>query len=420
MPTIPRDPLIDALAAAKPLCWHNPHLAPFAEARADIPFSEHDISAAHLLLQRFAPYLAQVFPQTAPSGLIESPLYATPALQAALDLPFAPGSRLYVKADHELPVSGSIKARGGIYEVLQHAQTLALQHGLLRDADDDHRKLATPAARAFFAQYAIAVGSTGNLGLSIGIMAAQLGLRATVHMSADARAWKKAKLRAHGVTVIEYPDDYGTAVAAGRAQAALDPHTHFVDDENSRHLFLGYATAAQRVKQQLDHANIPVDAAHPLIVYLPCGVGGGPGGIAFGLKTLYGDAVHCIFAEPVQSPCMLLGIHTGLHDAISVADIGLSNRTVADGLAVARPSGFVSRALRRSLHALYTVPDAELHRLLALAHQHENLKLEPSAAAGFAGLPHFAHIENATHLVWTTGGSMVPDDIFAQYLATVS
>lgn len=412
------DPVLAALRQARPLCWRNPHLAPFAEARADIPFSARDVAAAHALLDRFAPYLAQTFADTAAmQGHIESPLYAAPALQSALALPFAPGSRLYVKADSELPVSGSIKARGGIYEVLQHAQTLALQNGLLRDENDDYRKLAAPDARKWFARHAIAVGSTGNLGLSIGIMAAALGFRATVHMSADARAWKKDKLRAHGVNVIEYADDYGAAVAAGREQAAADARTHFVDDENSRHLFLGYATAGERVKSQLAQAGVIVDREHPLVVYLPCGLGGGPGGVAFGLKLAFGDAVHCVFAEPVQSPCMLLGLYSGEYENISVRDIGLTNQTAADGLAVARASGFVGRALMRSLHALYTVRDDELYRLLALAHRHEKLKLEPSAAAGFAGLQYFAHLDNATHLVWATGGSMVPDSIFAEYLA---
>ena len=146
-----------------------------------------DIAAAAARLQRFAPYLAAVFPDTAAAnGLIESPLRPIAAMQAALDTAL-PG-HLWLKMDSHLPVSGSIKARGGIYEVLAHAEQLALAAGWLRESDD-YRVFDTPAARAFFSQYTIAVGSTGNSGLSIGIMAAKLGFQAAVHMSADARQW---------------------------------------------------------------------------------------------------------------------------------------------------------------------------------------------------------------------------------------
>lgn len=427
-------PLIAELIRLEPTTWFNPALAPTAQALGDVPLSVADVDDAASRLERFAAFIQSAFPETQVSdGIIESPLLPLAQLQAALcaeqQVPIQ--GRLWLKADNLLPISGSIKARGGIYEVLKHAEDLALAGGLIQPGDR-YNTLDSDEARAFFAQYSIAVGSTGNLGLSIGIMSARLGFKATVHMSADARQWKKDRLRACGVEVVEYASDYSVAVEQGRKQAEMDANCHFVDDENSLNLFLGYAVAARRLARQLDAAGITVDQEHPLFVYLPCGVGGGPGGVAFGLKQVFGDAVHCVFAEPTHSPCMLLGVYTGLHDAISVYDVGIDNHTAADGLAVARPSGFVGRAMQRLIDGYYTVTDEELYRLLALMEATEGLKLEPSA---LAGLPGFLRVlqeqqgyrlrlgldeqrmANATHIMWGTGGSMVPDEEMDAYLS---
>ena len=428
-------PLIRELVALKETSWFNPATAPTAEALDDVGLSAADVADASARLSRFAPYIVRAFPETAASGgIIESGIRPLPALQALLSQRYglAPGGgTLWLKTDSHLPISGSIKARGGIYEVLKHAEDLALAGGLLQ-AGDDYAVLDSDKARAFFGQYKIAVGSTGNLGLSIGIMSARLGFQATVHMSADARQWKKDKLRSHGVTVVEYASDYSVAVAEGRKQAESDPRCHFVDDENSTSLFLGYAVAAERLKGQLAAVNLTVDAEHPLFVYLPCGVGGGPGGVAFGLKLAFGDAVHCIFAEPTHSPCMLLGVYTGLHDGVSVQDFGIDNVTAADGLAVGRASGFVGRAMQRLLDGYYTVSDEELYRLLALMERSEGLRLEPSALAGVPGMARVLgeqqgyharaglsaeRLAQATHLVWSTGGGMVPPAEMEAYLA---
>ena len=279
-------PVVGQLMDLAETFWINPGLRSGTAALADCPLTAEDVADAEARLRRFAPYLAAVFPDTAPTGgIIESPLTPIPAMQKHLgDFP----GQLLLKQDSHLPISGSIKARGGIYEILHLAEDIAVREGML-SLSDDYSVLAKPEFQALFGKYAVAVGSTGNLGLSIGIMSAQLGFKVTVHMSADARQWKKDMLRSKGVTVVEYADDYSKAVAEGRRQAEADPMCHFVDDENSKTLFLGYAVAAGRVAGQLKDKGIAVDGDHPLFVYLPCGVGGGPGGVAFGLKLLYGD-----------------------------------------------------------------------------------------------------------------------------------
>ena len=129
---------------------------------------------------------------------------------------------------------------------------------------------------------------------------------------------------------------------------------------------------------------------------------------------------------------MLLGVHTGRHEELVVQDFGIDNRTAADGLAVGRPSGFVGRAMQRLIDGYYTVSDEQMFRYLALLEQTEGQRLEPSALAGIPGVLRVLgeqqgyrsrigltpqRLARSTHLVWATGGSMVPEAEMDHYLA---
>ncbi|WP_088155860.1 D-serine ammonia-lyase [Achromobacter xylosoxidans] len=410
--------LLENLQSRTPLLWLNPARGgPLPGSAPSLAL----IDEAESRLARCAPLLAALFPELAAAGgHIESRLMAAKPLQQALGAGDASGS-WYLKRDDELPVAGSIKARGGFHEVLAIAESIALEHGLLKDEATDRRILATPQARVLFSQYAVTVGSTGNLGMSIGVMAAALGFDAVVHMSADAKEWKKDRLRKRGVRVVEHAGDYAEAVAAGRAQALAAPRSHFVDDEQSELLFFGYAAAARGLARQLAEAGRLVDAAHPLFVYIPCGVGGAPGGISHGLKALFGPNVHCFFAEPVASPCFLVQLASGADSPVSVYDIGLDNRTEADGLAVGQASELVASLMRPQLGGVFTVSDDELYLNLLALKDTLGVEVEPSAAAAVSGPGWLGSatgrayapdidMSAATHVIWATGGSLVPPD----------
>lgn len=414
-----RYPLLQDIISLKPVMWQNPKLSEMA-VLPELPVSLEDMKRAESLWQRFAPYLAKEFADAEPSdGIIESPVREIPEMQKALNAHYhcAVQGALFLKCDNELPIAGSVKARGGVYEVLYHAEQLAMKEGLLKE-EDNYELFSKPAFKQFFSNYSIGVGSTGNLGLSIGIVGARLGFRTSVYMSADAKQWKKDLLRANGAIVHECSGDFSEAVALGRAQTETDANAYFVDDEKSKHLFLGYSVAAFRLKKQLEEAQITIDASHPLFVYLPCGVGGAPGGITFGLKQVFGDAVHCFFVEPTHSPAVLIGLLTGEKDKVSVQDFGIDNRTEADGLAVGRPSSFASVTSEKLVSGIYTLEDDELFKLLALLADTEGIFVEPSATAGLIGPgevmktsyleDHGLKERNVTHLVWATGGAFVP------------
>lgn len=407
--------------------WVNKDKANFEAASKRSKYTNEDVIDAADRLDRFSAFIRTQFPVTEKfGGIIESPLTSIPSMKKHLNSYYDTEitGNLFLKRDDLLPIAGTIKARGAIYEVLKHAEDLAIEAGILSGYHDDYAKFATPVFKGFFKKYKIVVGTTGNLGISVGVMGATLGFEVTVHMSVEAKQWKKDYLRNHGVTVVEHNTNFTKAVELGRAESASDPHSYFVDDEHSVDLFLGYTVAGQRLQKQLQQKNVIVDEKHPLFVYLPCGIGGSPGGITFGLKQIFGDNVHCFFAEPAHMPSMLLGLLTKHYDGVSIYDFGIDGITGMDGLAVPRTSGFVSKLMHDFFDGGYTVQEKETYDHLTALADLEGIYVEPAAVAGVPGACHLLTSEsgqnyikdkkfddcmdNATHIAWATGGSMVP------------
>jgi D-serine dehydratase len=366
---------------------------------------------------RFERPLARLFPDSGWDGRIQSPFEQYPG-----EVGGAPA--LWVKSDARLPMTGSVKARGGVYELLCSIEDFAFREQLIAEGND-FSALLEPASRAALSRHHVVVASTGNLGFSIGLVGRAFGVDVEVHMSSDAKAWKKDRLRSLGAKVIEHATDYEGAVAAARTAAAASG-AYFIDDERSRRLFAGYAAAGRELAGQLTHERLQVSAACPLVVYLPCGVGGAPGGITAGLLHEFGDAVIIVFVEPIASACMLVALATGRRQPVYA--VGLDNNTLADGLAVPTASELAIELIGPRIDGVVAVPDAAMVDWARRAWREANLRLEPSGAAGFAAVGPFLAardsrgdpIPDATHVVWTTGGSLLPDSEFQRILASPS
>lgn len=402
--------LIAKLKSDKEFLWINPN---FNKRAIYGEVSSKEINEANNLLLKFAPFLKSVFKELeSTDGIIESPLITLNKFGI---------KNLYLKEDNLLPIAGSVKARGGIFEILKYAETLAANANLI-DVEKDYSQFDSDVFRKFFSEYKIQVGSTGNLGISIGLISAKLGFNAIVHMSKDAKDWKKKLLRENGVNVTQYDSNYSEAVKNGRMLSDEDEKSYFVDDEKSINLFLGYSTAALRLKEQLKEKHISVDDKHPLFVYIPCGVGGAPSGILHGLKTVFGENVYVFFVEPVRSASVLLGMSTGLNSKISVHDIGMDGKTEADGLAVGRASELCCESSNNTLSGIFTINENSIFELMKELYKKESVFVEPSAASSmiftkFLDDDEFIKFlnkeeispENITHIAWSTGGMLVPE-----------
>ena len=212
--------------------WINNSKLPNNDAIIRSVLNLSDIDSAEARLRRFAPFIKMIFPETVElKGIIESPLVEVPELRKALNrekIGANLAGKLYMKMDSQLPVGGSVKARGGIYEVLKYTEDLAVKNGVLESYEDDYCKLASPAAKAFFSTKKLHIGSTGNLGLSVGLMGKAIGYEIIVHMSSDAAEWKKELLRSKGVIVKAYEGDYVEAVNFINQQKAVRKDDLFI------------------------------------------------------------------------------------------------------------------------------------------------------------------------------------------------
>lgn len=415
------------LKSREPLLWVNPRRSP-----EWVPDDALNPVEAEERFKRNAGVLQQTFPMLqAAGGTLSSPLVKIPKAQARLCATTNTKNTgtWWLKRDDSLPIAGSVKARGAFHEILHFAETLQRQY---EEANGVKAALSSPTMRALFSEYTVAVGSTGNLGMGVGLIAAGLGFRAVVHMSREAASWKKDKLRARGIEVVEHAGDYAAAVAAGREVAMRDEHIHFVDDEKSHELFLGYSAAGREVADQLNELGLQVDDEHPLFVYIPCGVGGAPGGIAYGLRRIFGKNLHCFFAEPVESPAMLVQMASGSAEPVDIYEFGLSNRTLADGLAVPQASMLVAPLMQSLLSGIFLVQDETLYQDLLCLVEDEQIRVEPSAVAALRGPTWLgssdagrAYIEKhgladkmaqANHVIWSTGGALLPPEIFNNYI----
>ena len=127
---IAKVPIIEKIISCEETIWINPDKKTVSQAIEHSELNAKDIKDASDRLKRFAAYFKKVFPETEKDGgLIESPIKFIPHMKKGLEEKYGEkiNGELLIKLDSHLAVSGSIKARGGIYEVLCVAEQIAIK-----------------------------------------------------------------------------------------------------------------------------------------------------------------------------------------------------------------------------------------------------------------------------------------------------
>ena len=146
-----KTPILKEICSEKEVFWKNPDKTVCGEAMEQIELGMEDVEDAERRLERFAPFIMKCFPETKErNGIIESVLTPVPKMKDLLNEKYDSNleGNLLLKQDSHLAIAGSIKARGGIYEILKHTEELALEHGFL-SLEDNYEKLASEECRVF-------------------------------------------------------------------------------------------------------------------------------------------------------------------------------------------------------------------------------------------------------------------------------
>ncbi len=266
-----------------------------------------------------------------------TPLYEWPALSRWL------GCRYFLKHENHTPTT-AFKVRGGI-------------NVISRLSDDEKRR-------------GVIGCTTGNHGQSLAYACRVFQVRCTLVVPARNNPDKVAAMRALGAELVEYGRDFDEA----RAHCEEIRHREglrYIHSANEPDLIAGVGTYALEIFQELPN---------PDVVLVPVGLGSGicgtalvaaerhPGTRVIGVQSELAPAVTLSWREgkPVQTESAL---------------------TFAEGMATRAPADMTLEIMRRYVHDMVLVSDAELReavrRLLRITHNLAEGAGAASTAAAF-------------------------------------
>ncbi|MEU3623252.1 pyridoxal-5'-phosphate-dependent protein subunit beta [Amycolatopsis coloradensis] len=251
-------------------------------------------------------------------------------------LPVGGLPHLLLKAEH-LQHGGSFKTRGAANAMLD----LAATH--------------------------VVTGSSGNHGIAVARLGAELGVGVTVVVAGGARADKAAVIAGLGAQVLEVTGGVAQRDRFARDHAA-DIGAVFVPSSDHRLVVAGAGTVGMEV-----FAEIPdLDA-----IFVPTGGGGLLAGVCLAAEGLRGTP-RIVGVEPVGARRYARSLAAGY--PVEVPPSG----TVADGLRGQRPGAIPFPIIQRRVDELVEVTDEEILAAMDLLHRN-GVEAEPSGSAAFAG-----------------------------------
>lgn len=306
--------------------------------------------------------------RTVYAAMPPTPQYNWPLLKQSL------GFDVWVKHENHTPL-GAFKVRGG----LTYAEWL-------RRAQPEVRHLVS--------------ATRGNHGQSIGFAARQHGLRATVVVPQGNSTEKNAAMRALGVELVEYGEDF----QASSEHAALLAERDGLHRVPSYHpeLVLGVATAYVEFFEALRDAP-------PDVLYVPIGLGSGITAAAVA-RTHCGVQTRLIGVVSTLAPAYQKSFQSGR--AIDAP----ATTAIADGMACRSAVPEAVDIIRREVDDVIAVSDEEVASAMRLLYTSTHNVAEGAGAAALAAANQQRHRWIGQRVGIVLSGGNVDAAVFARVL----
>ena len=252
------------------------------------------------------------------------------------------GVEVYFKLEN-LQKSGSFKIRGAYNKILH--------------LNEDEKACGVVAS------------SAGNHAQGVAISAAKIGIKSTIVMPKNAPFAKISATKNHGAEVILEGNIYDEAYAKA-CDIQKETGATFVHPFNDPYVIAGQGTIAlEMLEKQRD-----LDA-----IFVPIGGGGIAAGISLAAKKLK-PGIKIIGVQSENAPSMYEAVNTNEIKTVPVS------RTIADGIAVARPGDLTFPIIQEYVDEIVTVSEAQVAEAFLFLLENCNLVCEGAGVVSVAAL----------------------------------
>ncbi len=237
----------------------------------------------------------------------------------------------------------------------------------------------------------VVAASAGNHAQGVALAAQLLGTRATVFMPEGAPIPKENATRDYGADVIFSGPQLASALDRAR-EYAEETGAVLIHPFDHPDIVAGQGTAGLEVLEQVPDVRS---------VLVPTGGGGYLAGVATAVKALRPD-VRVVGVQAEGAAAYPDSLSTG-----APVELG-AMRTMADGIAVARPGEVPFRAIREHVDDVVTVSEESISTALLALLERAKLVVEPAGAVAVAAMLDDPSLAPTPSVAILSGGNVDP------------